>query len=172
MAASADARAAALRDFSQHFHSSARRTPRDLRCEDTRRLQHDCIARAWRTNSSIVFPANGFSRKPSGPPACARLRMVCSGKRRDEDDWYAAASGDQAILKVKAAHTRHLHVGDQTGAVVDPRRVQEILSRIRTRKRRNRATSEGFALRRELTRRRPRELCSFRAPSRGSEWSE
>jgi hypothetical protein len=41
------------------------------------------------------------------------------GERRDENDWYAAASGDQAILKVKAAHTWHLQVGDQTGAVVD-----------------------------------------------------
>jgi hypothetical protein len=51
------------------------------------------------------------------------------GKRRDENDWYAAASGGQAILKVKAAHTRHLHIRDQTGAVVDPRRAQEILSR-------------------------------------------
>jgi hypothetical protein len=51
------------------------------------------------------------------------------GKRRDENNWYAVASDDQAILKVKAAHTRHLHVGDQTGAVVDPRRAQEILSR-------------------------------------------
>jgi hypothetical protein len=50
------------------------------------------------------------------------------GKRRDENDWYASALRDQAILKVKAAHTRHLHVGDQTGAVVDPRRAKEILS--------------------------------------------
>ena len=49
------------------------------------------------------------------------------GKRRDENDWYAAASGDQAILKVKAAHARHLYVGDQAGAVIDPRRAQEIL---------------------------------------------
>jgi hypothetical protein len=51
------------------------------------------------------------------------------GERRDENDWYAAASADQAILKVEAAHTWHLHVGDQTGAVVDPRRAQEIFSR-------------------------------------------
>jgi hypothetical protein len=48
------------------------------------------------------------------------------GKRRDENDWYAATL--QAILKIKAAHTLHLYVGDQTRAVVDPRRAQEILS--------------------------------------------
>jgi hypothetical protein len=36
------------------------------------------------------------------------------GERRDENDWYATASGAQAILKAKAAHTSHLHVGDQT----------------------------------------------------------
>jgi hypothetical protein len=51
------------------------------------------------------------------------------GKRRDENDWYAATSGGQEILKVKAAHTRHLHIRDQTRAVVDPWRAQEILSR-------------------------------------------
>jgi len=50
------------------------------------------------------------------------------GKRRDQDDWYAATLRDQAILKTKAAHTLHLYVGDQTRAVVDPRRAQEILS--------------------------------------------
>jgi hypothetical protein len=52
------------------------------------------------------------------------------GKRRDEDDWYAATLRDEAILKIKAAHTRHLYVGDQTGAVVDPWRTQELLSRL------------------------------------------
>jgi hypothetical protein len=49
----------------------------------------------------------------------ARLRTPSNGlfgKRRDENDWYAAASGDQAILKVKAAHARHLYVEDQAGA--------------------------------------------------------
>jgi hypothetical protein len=50
------------------------------------------------------------------------------GKRRDENHWYAATLCDQAILKIKAAHTLHLYVGDQTRAVVDPRRAQEILS--------------------------------------------
>jgi hypothetical protein len=50
------------------------------------------------------------------------------GKRRDENHWYAATLRDQAILKIKAAHTLHLYVGDQTRAVVDPRRAQEILS--------------------------------------------
>jgi hypothetical protein len=53
---------------------------------------------------------------------------VLFGKGRDENDWYAATLRGQAILKIKAAHTRHLYVGDQTGAVVDPRRAQEILS--------------------------------------------
>jgi hypothetical protein len=50
------------------------------------------------------------------------------GKRRDENHWYAATLRDQAILKIKAAPTLHLCVGDQTRAVVDPRRAQEILS--------------------------------------------
>jgi hypothetical protein len=49
------------------------------------------------------------------------------GKRRDQDDWYAATLRDQAILKIKATHTRHLYVRDHTGAVVDSRRAQEIL---------------------------------------------
>jgi hypothetical protein len=34
------------------------------------------------------------------------------GKRRDENHWYAATLCDQAILKIKAAHTLHLYVGD------------------------------------------------------------
>jgi hypothetical protein len=50
------------------------------------------------------------------------------GNRGDENVWYAATLRDQAILKIKAAHTLHLYVGDQTRAVVDPRRAQEILS--------------------------------------------
>jgi hypothetical protein len=50
------------------------------------------------------------------------------GKRRDENDWYAATLRDQAILKIKAAHTLYLYVGDPTRAVVDLRRAQEILS--------------------------------------------
>jgi hypothetical protein len=50
------------------------------------------------------------------------------GNRGDEYVWYAATLRDQAILKIEAAHTLHLYVGDQTRAVVDPRRAQEILS--------------------------------------------
>ena len=77
---SAVPRADALRDFG---HQSFFRRLVELQGifprEDTRRLQRDCVAKAWRTNSIIVLPANGFSRKPSAPPACARLRMVCSG---------------------------------------------------------------------------------------------
>jgi len=59
---------------------------------------------------------------------CTRSNSVF-GKRRDENDWYAATLRDQSILKFKPAHTRHLHVGDQTGTVVDPRRAQEVLGR-------------------------------------------
>jgi len=47
------------------------------------------------------------------------------GERRDENDWNVAALGDQAILKIKAAHTGYLHVGDQAGAVIDPWRALE-----------------------------------------------
>jgi hypothetical protein len=62
--------------------------------------------------------ASGFSATSNG----------LFGKRRNENDWYAASLRDQAILKVKAAHTGHLHIGDQAGAVVNPRRPQEIVS--------------------------------------------
>jgi hypothetical protein len=61
------------------FLPPSRRIPRGPSFEEPRRLQHDCIASAWRTNSITVLPANGFSRKASAPPACTRLRMVCSG---------------------------------------------------------------------------------------------
>jgi hypothetical protein len=70
----------ALRGFShQSFFRRLFELQGILPREDTRRRQRDCVAKAWRTNSIIVLPANGFSRKPSAPLACARLRMFCSG---------------------------------------------------------------------------------------------
>jgi hypothetical protein len=80
LAASPVPHAHALRDFSQRSFFRRLVEPQGIfPREDTRRLQHDCVARAWRTNSIIVLPANGFSRKPTAPLACARLRMFCSG---------------------------------------------------------------------------------------------
>jgi hypothetical protein len=51
---------------------------------------------------------------------------VLFGKRRDENHWYRLPCAIK--LKIEAAHTLHLYVGDQTRAVADPRRAQEILS--------------------------------------------
>jgi hypothetical protein len=71
---------AAVRDSSQHsFFRRLRELQPILSREDTCRLQDECVTRALRTNSIIVFPAKGFSSKPSAPPACARLRIVGSG---------------------------------------------------------------------------------------------
>src|ERR1700722_13354328 len=75
------------------------------------------------------LPGEGLFKKAQCPTGlCTRSNSVF-GKRRDENDGYAATLRDQSILKIKPAHTRHLHVGDQTGTVVDPRRAQEVLSR-------------------------------------------
>jgi hypothetical protein len=72
--------AAAVRDSSQHsFFRRLRELQTILSREDTRRLQDECVTTALRTNSIIVFPAKGFSSKPSAPSACARLRIVGSG---------------------------------------------------------------------------------------------
>ena len=61
------------------FFASSSNSSGNFAGEETSRLQHDCIARARRTNSIIVPPANGFSRRPSAPLACTRLRMDCWG---------------------------------------------------------------------------------------------
>jgi hypothetical protein len=48
-------------------------------------------------------------------------------KRCDENDRDAASLRNEAILKIKAVHSRHLHVGYQAGAIINPWRAQEIL---------------------------------------------
>jgi hypothetical protein len=121
---------AAVRDSGQHlFFRRLRELQAILSREDTRGLQDECVTTALRTNSIIVFPAKGFSSKPHCPTGMRTPSNSGFGKRRDEDDWYSATLSDQSIPKINPAHTRQLHVGDQTGAVVDPRRAQEILSR-------------------------------------------
>ena len=113
-----------------------------LRCESMAQQLYHSPAAKWFFEK--CERASGLGPTPNGR----------FGKRRDENDWKAASLGDQAILKIKAAHAGHLHVGDQAGAVVNPWRAQEIVSRIRTRRRRSQATSQDSPSRRVLTRRR------------------
>ena len=97
----------------------------------------DRAARASRANSITVLPRMAFQENRvrhwlrATSNVCSRtavMKMIGIG--------YLARS---TIQKIKPAHTLHLYVGDQTRAVVDPRRAQAILSGFRTRKQRNRA---------------------------------
>jgi len=57
----------------------------------------------------MVRPPSGFSRQASAPQVARDFEWFVR-KSGYENDWYAASLPDQAILKIKSAHTPHSHV--------------------------------------------------------------